>query len=271
MPRAPRIHYHGAVYHVLARGVDGREIFVDEQDNRDFLRTILEVKSETPFSILAYCLMGNHFHFAIKVGDTGLSRIMQRILTTYVRGFNARHDREGHLFQARFKSLLCLDDAYLVALIRYIHMNPVRAALVLKPSDWPWSSHRQYSARTPSPLADTDIFFNALGDSRADGSQEFERWSQEAEASFKPWGDGESPSLLLRAIPGESETLDALASGLFPNDLVELQSGTRRREISKKKMIVAETAVKTGQSLTAIAEWMRCTPQAIHNLLHRNK
>jgi REP element-mobilizing transposase RayT len=257
----------------MARGVDRRDIFVDDQDRRDFLRTVLEVKCETPFSILAYCLMGNHFHFAMKVENTALSRIMQRILTSYVRGFNARHDREGHLFQARYKSLLCLTDTYLIALIRYIHMNPVRAALISNPAAWPWSSYRQYTVRTTSPLADTDIFFNAIGKTGAASSQGFERRAQEADDNFKPWGDGdtESPPLLLRTDPTEPDPVEVLAGELFPNDLTELQSGSRRREISRKKIRVAETAIKMGHSLTSIAKWMNSTPQAIHNLLHRNK
>jgi REP element-mobilizing transposase RayT len=82
----------------MARGVDGRAVFVDDLDPRDFLGTALRLKSETNHSILAYCLMGNHFHFAIKVGHTPLSQIMHRLLTAYVIGFNARHARVGHLF-----------------------------------------------------------------------------------------------------------------------------------------------------------------------------
>ena len=152
MPRPPRIHYAGAVYHVMARGVDGREIFADDSDRQTFLATTRGLKRETDCSVLAYCLMGNHFHFAIRVGRTPLSRIMHRLLTVYAMAFNFRHDRQGHLFQARYKSVLCLDDAYLIALIRYIHMNPVRRGLVSSPELWAWSSFRFYCYGEKGPV-----------------------------------------------------------------------------------------------------------------------
>ena len=166
----------------MARGVDGREVFVDDLDRRDFLGTILGLKSQTNCSIIAYCLMGNHFHLAIKVGTTPLSHIMHRLLTAYVIGFNARHAREGHLFQARYKSVLCLDDSYLIALVRYIHMNPVRAGLTVGPEDWPWSSHRYYAERTGSPLVDPRLFFDVAGSS----SREYERSSANAAQNIDP-------------------------------------------------------------------------------------
>ena len=270
MSRPPRIHYPGAVYHVMARGVDGRDVFIDESDRRIFLTTILRLKSETAFSILAYCLMGNHFHFAIKIGKTPLSRIMHRLLTTYVLGFNSRHTREGHLFQARYKSILCLDDAYLIGLIRYIHMNPVRAGLVTNCGDWPWSSHRQYTEKTSTPLADTKLFFDAAA-AWEPATQEFERWENDANGSFEPWPKIETSSRLLREDSPDVSTLDAIALELFPDDLEELKSGSRRRDISQKKAIVVKKAVQNGHSQIAIAAWMSCAPSAIHRLLRRNK
>src|SRR6185503_15252840 len=119
-------------------------------------------KSEMSCTILAYCLMGNHFHLAMRVGNIPLSRIMHRMLTTYAMAFNFRHDRTGHLFQARYKAILCLDDAYLLGLVRYIHLNPVRAGLVPKPENWPWSSHHLYAAGNSEDLVDQRLFFDAL-------------------------------------------------------------------------------------------------------------
>ncbi len=144
MPRAPRIHYPGAVYHAMARGVDGREIFSDDQDRHHFMRILTHVFREMDAQRLAYCLMGNHFHLAVKVGITQLSILMQRILTSYSLSFNHRHVRTGHLFQARYKAVICLDNAYLAALIRYIHGNPVRAGLTKSPDLWRWSSYAEY-------------------------------------------------------------------------------------------------------------------------------
>lgn len=97
---------------------------------------------ETNTVILAYCLMPNHFHLAVKVSTVPLGRVMLRILTSYVNTFNNRHERTGHLFEARHKAKICLTDRYLLGLIRYIQMNPVRAKLVKNAEDWPWSSRR---------------------------------------------------------------------------------------------------------------------------------
>ena len=127
----------------MARGVDGREIFMDDHDKSMFMRTLMRLRDDSHFDLLAYCLMGNHFHLAIRVSTVPLSQVMQRILTSYVLAFNLRHNRTGHLFQARYRAMLCLNDSYLACLIRYIHQNPVRAGLVATADQWPWSSHEK--------------------------------------------------------------------------------------------------------------------------------
>lgn len=265
MPRPPRMHYPGAVYHVMARGVDGREIFVDDSDRRMFLATAVGLRNGASCSILAYCLMGNHFHFALRVGSIPLSRIMHRLLTTYAMAFNFRHDRAGHLFQARYKSVLCKDDAYLIALIRYIHMNPVRAGLVSTPDHWPWSSHFQYAKKTAADFADQRLFFDALG------GKDYDQWLSGGDADFRPWPEQNSSSPLIREDETNSETLDEIASDLFPKDLIQIRSGSRRRDLSQKRCLLAERALQRGHTLASIAEWMGRTPPAIHHLLKRNK
>lgn len=268
MPRPPRIHYPGAVYHVMARGVDGREIFVDDIDRSGFLRQMLRLKSEMPHSILAYCLMGNHFHFAIKVRNIPLTRIMHSLMTAHAMAFNARYHRQGHLFQARFKSFLCLDDRYLIALIRYIHMNPVRAGLVSRPDLWQWSSHQQYAERRSSPLVDTRLWASALHIPLADEDQMGKRTEE-----FDPWPNPTPPSPLLRDDQTPLVSIDALASILFHDErsLLELKSGGRRRELAEKKRVLAEASLKNGHSLLAISRWLGCTSPAVHHLLRRAK
>lgn len=250
----------------MARGVDGREVFIDDKDRRDFLTTARRLKAETSCSILAYCLMGNHFHFAIKVENTPLSRIMHRLLTTYVLGFNARHERDGHLFQARYKSFLCLDDAYLIALIRYIHMNPVRAGLTSNPGDWSWSSHREYAGRADDGLSDTRLFCAAVND-----TNNHENWTAGANADFEPWPQAGTTPPLLRTEPESAASLDALATSLFPSGFEEIKSGGRRHGNTRKKLAVATKAVENGHTLVSIAAWMKCTPSAIHHLLRRRQ
>ena len=114
-----------------------------------------ELKRMIPFSIYAYCLMSNHFHLLIEIQRIPLSVIMQRLLTRYVKRFNSRHHRVGHLFQGRYKAILCQRDAYLQELLRYIHLNPVRAKFAKDVSTWKWSSHGEYVGRVKGDLTDT--------------------------------------------------------------------------------------------------------------------
>ncbi len=267
MPRAPRIHYPGAVYHVMARGVDGREIFMVDRDRSGFLSSILRL--EIRDAALDSCVLpyGQSLPFpAIKVGNIPLSRIMHRLLTAHAVAFNEHNDREGHLFQSRYKSVLCLDDRYLIALIRYIHMNPVRAGLVAKPELWPWSSHRQYAERRDSPLVDTRLLFNALHDpiDQSEGN-----WIDRQDDDFKPWPCLKQRSPLLRGDRVEPASIEALASTLFDGNhsLSELRSGKpRRREVVRKRKLLAMESLKNGHSLLAVARWLGCTPSS-HSII----
>lgn len=154
MPRPPRIHVAGGLYHTIARGNDGQKTFLDEKDYQVFVDQLDELKRTTPFSVYAYCLMLNHFHLLVETQRVPLSVIMQRLLTRYVKRFNFRHRRIGHLFQGRYKAILCQRDAYLQKLLRYIHLNPVRAKLAKDAATWKWSSHGEYVGRVRSDLTD---------------------------------------------------------------------------------------------------------------------
>jgi REP element-mobilizing transposase RayT len=144
MARKPRLHYIGAVYHVMVRGNSGQNIFADDEDRYRFYLFLQEGVEKFGHRIHAFCLMNNHVHLAIQVGDKPLSRIMQNLCFRYTQWVNSRQKRVGHLFQGRYKAIVVDADAYLVELVRYIHLNPVRAKLVKSPKDYPWSSHRVY-------------------------------------------------------------------------------------------------------------------------------
>lgn len=144
MARKPRIHAPGGLHHVMLRGNGGQAIFSDDADRRRFCALLAEGVERYGHRIHAYCLMANHAHLAIRVGDASLSRIVQNLAFRYTRAYNRRARRVGHLFQGRFRSLLVDGDAYLLELVRYIHLNPVRAGLVSEPASWAWSGHRAY-------------------------------------------------------------------------------------------------------------------------------
>lgn len=132
------------VYHVICRGNNRQEIFLDNRDYFRYLDLWRKYKAEMDFEVYAYVLMPNHVHWLLKTGLIPLSEIMHRMHSTYARWFNHRHERVGHLFQNRYKSIVCDTDSYLLVLARYIHLNPVRAGLVEEIHYYPWSSFHGY-------------------------------------------------------------------------------------------------------------------------------
>ncbi len=130
MPRSARIDAPGALHHVICRGIDRQTIFSDEVDYNLFLERLSDLLKESQTRCFAWALMNNHFHLLLRTGNVSVSHLMKRLLTGYAVNYNHRHKRVGHLFQNRFKSILCQEDPYLLELVRYIHLNPLRAKIV---------------------------------------------------------------------------------------------------------------------------------------------
>jgi putative transposase len=130
MPRKARIDAPGALHHIIVRGIERRKIFKDNTDRNNFLDRLGKVLSETGTKCFAWALIPNHFHLLLRTGACPLSTVMRRLLTGYAMNFNRRHRRSGQLFQNRYKSILCQEDTYLLELVRYIHLNPIRTGMV---------------------------------------------------------------------------------------------------------------------------------------------
>jgi putative transposase len=145
MARQWRIEFEVALYHALSRGNGRQDIFYDDQDRHLFLKTVGEMSERFEIDVFAYALMGNHYHLLLKTNRANLSKSMQWFGLTYTRRFNNRHDRVGHLFQGRFKSIIVQNDAYLLALSCYIHRNPLRAGIAKRLADYRWSSYKCYA------------------------------------------------------------------------------------------------------------------------------
>jgi putative transposase len=155
MPRQPRLDAPGLLQHVMARGIERTKIFRDDKDRKSFLERVALILEETQTQCYAWCLIPNHFHLLVRTGPTPISKVMRRLMTGYAVTFNKRHKRSGHLFQNRYKSIVCEEDPYLLELIRYIHLNPLRAGLVknLKELDkYPWTGHRAMLGKRKNPL-----------------------------------------------------------------------------------------------------------------------
>lgn len=167
MPRKARIDAPGALHHIIGRGINRQDIFSDKYDYGNFLKRMGKVLTETKTPCYAWALMPNHFHLLLRTGKVSVSTIMRRLLTGYSVTFNKRHNRVGHLFQNRYKSILCQEDAYLLELVRYIHLNPLRAGLVSEYRElarYPYCGHGVIAGRQRREWQDVEFVLQLFGD-----------------------------------------------------------------------------------------------------------
>ena len=151
MSRAWRIEYEGAYYHLLSRGNQGGDIFINKDDRFLFLDTLGEMSERFEMDVYAYVLMSNHYHLLVRTRQANLKKAMHWFGTTYTQRYNRQHFRSGHLFQGRYKSIIVQNDAYLLQLSYYIHRNPLRAKMVKRLADYRWSSYRIYGYGKKTP------------------------------------------------------------------------------------------------------------------------
>jgi len=228
----------------MARGVDGRDIFIDDIDRHSFLEIMRRLEREAAAEVIAYCLMGNHFHLAVKVECVPLAVFMQRLLTAYCQKFNLRHERTGHLFQARYKAILCLDDRYLAGLVHYIHVNPVRAGLVVLPQDWPWSS---FASAPGGPVDNCD----------------FNPWPGPLNRDMDLSRSSREVQLDLNAVGSEI----SFQAGI---DLNRLRSNSRDRKIVEARRLFVGEAFRGGHALIAVAKWLNMSPRSVSRYASEN-
>jgi putative transposase len=166
MPRQPRLDAPGALHHVMGRGIERTNIFRTDADREDFVNRLANLCLEGSLVVYAWSLLSNHFHLLVRTGRQSISRSMKKLLTGYVVNFNLRHKRSGHLFQNRYKSIICEEDPYLLELTRYIHLNPVRAGMVRdvkQLSAYRWSGHAAILGRVKRPWQDIHTILAYFG------------------------------------------------------------------------------------------------------------
>jgi putative transposase len=166
MPRKSRIDAAGALHHVIGRGIARGRIFSSTTDREDFLNRLGDVIRDGKASCYAWALIPNHFHLLLRTGTASLSTMMRRLLTGYATSFNLRHRRQGHLFQNRYKSILCQEERYLLELVRYIHLNPLRAGLVENYEElvrYPYCGHGVILGRGQMEWQDSEFILGQFG------------------------------------------------------------------------------------------------------------
>ena len=155
MARKPRVEFDGALYHVIVRGNQRNRTFQDDQDRRAYLERVESYRQRYGFRLYAYVLMSNHVHMLMETKNVPLSKIMQGIQGSYTQKYNRRHRKVGHLFQGRYKAILCDRHAYWLELVRYIHLNPGRLRVPDNPWRYRWSSHTAYLGKASPVTVDT--------------------------------------------------------------------------------------------------------------------
>ena len=167
MPGKARIDAPGALHHVIARGIAREEVFDDNADRNFFVDRLGLIISDTSTQCLGWAFIPNHFQLRLKTGATPIATVMKRLLTGYAMHYNRRHKRHGHLFQNRYKSILCQEEAYLLELVRYIHLNPLRAKLVADMKgldDYPYGGHSALMGTRTVAWQNTGYILGLFGD-----------------------------------------------------------------------------------------------------------
>lgn len=166
MPRGPRLDTEGALHHVMVRGLERRKIFLSATDREDLIKRLSQVLPRAGARLFGWSFLANHFHLLLRTGPVPLSSVMRRILTGYAISFNLRHGRSGHLFQNRYKSILVEEESYLLELVRYIHLNPIRANLIKDIDELdsdPWSGHSAVMGKFERPWQDCNVVLAQFG------------------------------------------------------------------------------------------------------------
>jgi REP element-mobilizing transposase RayT len=179
MPRQSRIDAHGALQHVIARGIALQKIFLDDRDRVQFTDRLGTILQESGTRCFAWALIPNHFHLLLKTGDQPLATVMRRLLTGYAVSFNRQHQRRGHLFQNRYKSILCQEDNYLLELTRYIHLNPIRAGIVYSLAEldrYNFAGHSVIMGSIKNDWQDTGYILRLFGNRHSEARREYRRF-----------------------------------------------------------------------------------------------
>ena len=275
MARPLRLEYPGAVYHVVVRGNERRAVFRDDADRKLYLKRLEHYQRRLGFRVYAYCLMTNHIHLAMESGKIPLSRIMLGLQGSYTQAFNRRHDRVGHLFQGRYKALVVQKDPYLLALVRYIHTNPVQAGMVKEPWEHRWSSDRWYRKGGGPAWLDMDFVLGMFGRRRKAALQAYrdfmarfegERYEGLQTIGQLVKGDEEFATRILEE-SGEPEiirrgmTVERVArtvAEVLNLELNDLRSSRRSRALSSARAIAGYIGREHGRiSLSRMAEHFR--------------
>lgn len=295
MARPLRLEHPGAIWHITSRGNERREIYRTDDDRHNFLALLAESVVKYRWTLHAWVLMTNHYHLLLETPEPTLSVGVKRLNGLHAQNFNRTHDRVGHLFQGRFKAILVERESHLLALVRYIVLNPVRCGAVAHAGDYVWSNYRATAGLASAPgWLDTDWTLAQFGPgSRAELCSRYRQFVAEGHgARSNPWeelvgqiylggesfcarmqrlaephlGDREFPTIQRQPMRASFEAIVELVAATFD----ETAESIRRRSHRPSRKALAQLAsTEAGLSLVAIGEWMKLTGRAVGHLVQR--
>lgn len=262
MPRAARLDIPGVLQHVIVRGIERCDIFLDDQDRALFLGRLSSLLKETGTRCYAWSLLSNHFHLLLMPTTQPLSLLMRRLLTGYAIVFNRKYGRSGHLFQNRYKSIVCEEELYLLELVRYIHLNPLRAGLVadmIELDRYPWSGHAALMGERRLEGQETGEILQRFGSDLLQARRNYRQFVADGIPAGRRddlVGGGLRRSLGEQRGESEGESFDAriLGSGLF---VERLQRDTRLSDKIKRVLPIPELLQRICTALQLEADAVR--------------
>lgn len=285
MARRPRLFAAGVLYHVIVRGNQRQRIFTSDGDYQAYIERLARYRKKYDYVLHAYCLMPNHVHLLVESSEQPLAKFMQGLQQSYSQYFNLRHRKTGHVFEGRYKAILCQKDQYLLQLIRYIHLNPVRAGMVRSPERYRYSGDHVYLQGKATETIDPATVLSMLGGKQAyrrfvqDGLSEGHKEEYYAVEDQRFLGAEGFGARLLKKEPGLSgkrrtrrsiETVARELAKLLKIDVQALCSPDRGWAISKARTIAAYVLVRRlGYRLSDVAAYFGRDMATLATLLAR--
>jgi len=272
MARQTRVHYEGALYHVICRGNNREWVFTTNDQKQRYIDFIRKYKDRFGFKLYAWVVMSNHVHLLIEVGKAPLSKIMQGLQQSYTQWYNRNNQRVGHVFEQRYKAIHCNKDAYLLNLLRYIHQNPVRVNLE-GGLDYQWSSHRVYKGQIKDGITDITFPLSLFSEQAQRAVPLYLEFMDEEEDLFTKIKVSElqegtqeaDPNLTEKALCAEPlNQIAAVAQEILKIDDSELFSRRRHLRISQcRRLIIQFCNQHTNYSQKDLAKFLGITQPAV--------
>ena len=284
MARRPRFFAPGILYHVIVRGNHKQKTFLSPQDYEVYGERLARYRNKFHVSLHAFCLMPNHVHLLLECAEEPLSKFMQGIQQSYTQYFNRVYKKVGHLFQGRYKAIICDKDEYLLTLVRYIHLNPVRSKLVERPEQYKYSGHRVFLKGKATNVVDPTFVLKLMGGRRSykrfvldglgDGHQEeyYELRGQqilgadEFERELKKESEGKNEPQNKKPL---SKVFELMAQGMRVDPQV-LRGPDRSWKVSKIRIVLVYVLIRRlGFGVSEVAAYLKRDPTTLTSLVSR--